>query len=77
MWLAVREREVAREVCSYTEGSNVILVPLLASCMKSEFENFDVFEIAVLEEKCRCVLLLFRRPRAQRGKYAIAYLNEQ
>ena len=36
--LVVREREVVREVCSYTEGDNVILISLLASCMKSEVE---------------------------------------
>ena len=62
VWLVVREREVARELCSYTEDNNVILMLSLASCMKSEVEYFDVFEIAVLGEKCHCVLLLFRRP---------------
>lgn len=51
---------------------------MLASCMKSEVEVFDVFGVVVLEEKVSKMFFpLFRRPRAYRGKHAISYLNER
>ena len=44
--LVVRERKVVRKVGFIPAGNEL----MLASCMKSEVEDFDVFGVVVLEE---------------------------